>query len=125
MSFDRDDVIQQLSALTIGELVELKRRLEHAWGVRAAAVDVVAPIDPPPPPPPPPDPTEVRVVLTSTGANKIAVIRVVREVTGLGLVAARDLVDGAPTEVRGGVSKTEADEIMRKLVDAGAQVEVK
>src|SRR5687768_14759064 len=124
MSFDRDDVVHQLSMLTVGELVELKRALEQAWGVRAQVIDEPEPVVPPPPPPPP-VPDEHTVVLEAAGANKIAVIRVVRELTALGLVAARDLVDGAPSEIRAGVSRAEAEEIARRLREAGAEVQIK
>src|SRR5262245_41024239 len=93
MTFDPDTLIKQLSTLTVGELVELKKALESTWGVSALPVEPSPTIVKPPPPPPPP--MEYAVVLKHGGANKINVIRLVRELTGLGLVAARDFVDGA------------------------------
>jgi large subunit ribosomal protein L7/L12 len=123
MSFDRDDFVHQLSTLTVGELVQLKSALERAWGVTAAPVAVDETVVPPPPPPPV-VPTEFRVVLKNPGANRIAVVRVVRELTGLGLVDARDLVDAAPKEIRAGVSQAEAQQIAARLQEVGAEAEV-
>ena len=123
MSFTKDALLQQLSTLTVGELVQLKRALERGWGVTAAPVAVDETVVPPPPPPLV-VPTELRVVLKNPGANRIAVVRVVRELTGLGLVAARDLVDGAPKEIRAGVSQAEAQQIASRLQEVGAEVEV-
>jgi large subunit ribosomal protein L7/L12 len=123
MSYDRDHFIRQLSILSVGELVELKRQLEQAWGVSLATPDVPERIEPPVPPPP--EPTEYTVVLKGAGANKIAVIRAVRELMALGLVAARDLVDAAPKEVGNGLSKADAEVMASRLTAAGAEVEVK
>ena len=129
MSISQDEVINYLSNLSVIDLVNLTKALEDKWGVKAAPVAVAAapaaggggaaaaaPVE---------EKTEFTVVLKNGGANKIGVIKVVREVTGLGLKDAKDLVDGAPKEVKAGVNKTEADEIVKKLKEAGAEVEVK
>ena len=128
MSFNQEEFINQLSGLTVVELVQLTKALEDKWGVKAAPVAVAAAA---------PaagggaaaaaaeEKTEFTVVLKSGGANKIGVIKVVREVTGLGLKDAKDLVDGAPKEVKAAVSKTEAQDIEKKLKEAGAEVELK
>lgn len=129
MAFNQEEFINQLSGLTVVELVALTKALEEKWGVKAAPVAVAAAA---------PaaaaggggaaaaeEKTEFTVVLKSGGANKIGVIKVVREVTGLGLKDAKDLVDGAPKDVKAGVNKTEAQDIEKKLKEAGAEVEVK
>src|SRR3954470_18531462 len=127
MSISNDEVIAYLSNLTVIDLVNLTKALEDKWGVKAAPVAVAAapsagggpaaaPVE---------EKTEFTVVLKSGGANKIGVIKVVREVTGLGLKDAKDLVDGAPKEVKAGVNKAEAEDITKKLKDAGAEVELK
>jgi len=129
MSISQDEVINYLSNLTVIDLVNLTKALEDKWGVKAAPVAVAAA------PaaggggaaaaPAAEEKTEFTVVLKSGGANKIGVIKVVREVTGLGLKDAKDMVDGAPKEVKAGVNKTEAQDIEKKLKEAGAEVEVK
>src|SRR6476661_8013951 len=128
MAITNDEVINYLSNLSVIDLVNLTKALEDKWGVKAAPVAVAAA------PaaagaaaagPAAEEKTEFTVVLKSGGANKIGVIKVVREVTGLGLKDAKDLVDGAPKEVKAGVSKTEAADIEKKLKEAGAEVEVK
>jgi large subunit ribosomal protein L7/L12 len=127
MAFNQDEFINQLSGLTVVELVTLTKALEDKWGVKAApvAVAAAAPSAAAAPAAAAEEKTEFTVVLKGGGANKIGVIKVVREVTGLGLKDAKDLVDGAPKEVKAGVNKTEATEIEKKLKDAGAEVEVK
>jgi len=127
MALNQDDVINYLSNLTVIDLVNLTKALEDKWGVKAAPVAVAAA------PaagggaaaPAVEEKTEFTVVLKAGGGNKIGVIKVVREVTGLGLKDAKDLVDGAPKEVKAAVSKTEAEDIAKKLKDAGAEVELK
>ncbi len=127
MSFNQEEFINQLSSLTVIELVGLTKALEDKWGVKAAPVAVAAA------PaagggaaaPAAEAQTEFTVVLKAGGANKIGAIKVVREVTGLGLKDAKDLVDGAPKDVKVGVNKTEAEDIAKKLKDAGAEVEIK
>ncbi len=129
MAFNQEEFINQLSSLTVVELVQLTKALEDKWGVKAAPVAVAAAAAPAAgggaAAAAEPEKTEFTVVLKNGGANKIGVIKVVREVTGLGLKDAKDLVDGAPKEVKAGVSKTEAADIEKKLKEAGAEVEVK
>lgn len=119
-------LIEDVKALTVMELSELVKALEEEFGVSAAAPVAVAAA---------PaaagaaaaaeEKTEFDAVLAEIGANKIAVIKVVREITGLGLKEAKDLVDGAPKTVKEGVSKDEAESIKAKLEEAGAKVELK
>ena len=126
MSISQDEVINYLSNLTVIDLVNLTKSLEDKWGVKAAPVAMAAAPGPAAAAAPAAEEkTEFNVVLKAGGANKIGVIKVVREVTGLGLKDAKDLVDGAPKEVKAGVNKAEADEISKKLKDAGAEVELK
>src|SRR3954471_204425 len=126
MSISQDEVINYLSNLTVIDLVNLTKALEDKWGVKAAPVAAAAaPAAAGPAAAPAEEKTEFTVVLKGGGANKIGVIKVVREVTGLGLKDAKDLVDGAPKDVKVGVNKTEADDISKKLKEAGAEVEVK
>jgi large subunit ribosomal protein L7/L12 len=126
MSISQDEVISYLSNLTVIDLVNLTKALEDKWGVKAAPVAAAAaPAAAGPAAAAVEEKTEFTVVLKGGGANKIGVIKVVREVTGLGLKDAKDLVDGAPKEVKAGVNKAESDEIVKKLKDAGAEVEVK
>jgi len=128
MAFNQEEFINQLSGLTVVELVGLTKALEDKWGVKAAPVAVAAA----PaagggaaPAAAAEEKTEFTVVLKGGGANKIGVIRSSGEVTGLGLKDAKDLVDGAPKDVKVGVNKTEAQDIEKKLKEAGAEVEVK
>ena len=128
MALSQDEVINYLSNLTVIDLVNLTKALEDKWGVKAAPVAVAAPGGGGgggAAPAPVEEKTEFTVILKGGGANKIGVIKVVREVTGLGLKDAKDLVDGAPKEVKAGVNKTEAQDIEKKLKEAGAEVEVK
>jgi large subunit ribosomal protein L7/L12 len=126
MSISHDEVINYLSNLTVIDLVNLTKALEDKWGVKAAPVAVAAAAaGPTTAAAPVEEKTEFTVVLKGGGANKIGVIKVVREVTGLGLKDAKDLVDGAPKDVKVGVNKAESDDIAKKLKDAGAEVEIK
>src|SRR5213075_3159119 len=129
MSLSQDEVINYLSNLTVIDLVNLTKALEDKWGVKAAPVAVAAPSGggggAAAAAAPVEEKTEFTVVLKAGGANKIGVIKVVREVTGLGLKDAKDLVDGAPKDVKVGVNKTEAEDIQKKLKEAGAEVEIK
>jgi large subunit ribosomal protein L7/L12 len=123
---DLNAIVEQLSGLTIIQAAELVKQLEQKWGVSAAAaVAVAAGPAAAGPAAAAEEKTEFSVVLTEAGANKINVIKEVRVVTGLGLKEAKDLVEGAPKEVKGGVPKAEADEIKKKLEAAGAKVEIK
>jgi len=126
MSISNDEVINYLSNLTVIDLVNLTKALEEKWGVKAAPVAAAAaPAAGGAAAAPAEEKTEFTVVLKAGGANKIGAIKVVREVTGLGLKDAKDLVDGAPKDVKVGVNKAEADDIAKKLKDAGAEVEIK
>jgi large subunit ribosomal protein L7/L12 len=121
---DLNTIVDQLSGLTILEAADLVKKLEEKWGVSAAAAPVMmaaagpaaAAVE---------EKTEFSVVLLEAGANKINVIKEVRAITGLGLKEAKDLVEGAPKEVKGGVAKAESEELKKKLEAAGAKVEVK
>jgi len=125
---DVNAILEQIKGLTLLEAAQLVKGIEEAFGVSAAAAAVAAA------PaaggaaaaaPAVEEKTEFTVVLTAAGANKINVIKAVREVTSLGLKEAKDLVDGAPKAVKEGVSKEEAETIKKKFVDVGATVEVK
>ncbi len=131
MSERMEKIVEDIKGLTLLEAAELVKRLEEALGVTAAAAAPVvvagagegvaasagsAPAE---------EQTEFSVVLTAVGANKINVIKAVREVTSLGLKEAKDLVDGAPKTIKEGVSKEEAETMKKKFTDAGATVEVK
>ena len=125
---NKDQVIDYLSNLTILEVSELVKELEDKWGVSAAApaaVAVAGPAGAADGGEAGEEKTEFDVVLTNFGANKIAVIKEVRAITGLGLKEAKDLVEGAPKAVKEGASKDEAEEIAKKLEAAGAKAEVK
>jgi len=128
MSISQEDVVTYLSNLTVTDLVALTKSLEDKWGVKAAPVAMAAgpsSASDAGPAAAKEEQTEFAVVLKAGGANKIQVIKVVREVTGLGLKDAKDMVDGAPKEVKAGVPKTEAEDIAKKLKDVGAEVEIK
>jgi large subunit ribosomal protein L7/L12 len=122
----QDQVVDYLSNLTVMQLVNLTKSLEDKWGVKAAPVAIAgaagpaaaaaAPVE---------EKTEFTVVLKAAGEKKIQVIKVVRELTGLGLKDAKDLVEGAPKEVKAGIPKAEADDIAAKLKEAGGEVEIK
>ena len=123
---DLNAIVEQLSGLTILEAADLVKQLETKWGVSAAAaVAVAAGPAAAGPAAAAEEKTEFSVVLLDAGANKINAIKEVRAVTGLGLKEAKDLVEGAPKEVKGGIPKAEADEIKKKLEAAGAKVEIK
>jgi len=119
-----NEVIEIIKGMTALELKELKEMFEETFGVTAAAPVAVA-AGPAAAAPAVEEKTEFDVVLKAAGANKINVIKVVRELTGLGLKEAKDLVDGAPKTVKEKISKADAEGIAAKLKDAGAEVEVK
>ncbi len=126
MAVSKDDILETIANMSVMDVVELIEAMEEKFGVSAAApvAAVAAPAaggdagaaE---------EKTEFDVVMTSFGAQKVAVIKVVREITGLGLKEAKDLAEGAPTPVKEGVAKDEAEEIQKKLEEAGASVEVK
>ena len=121
---DLNKIIEDLSSLTVVEAAELSKQLEEKWGVTAAAA-VAAPAAGGAGAAPAEEKTEFTIVLASAGDKKINVIKEVRAVTALGLKEAKDLVEGAPKEVKAGVNKKEAEEIKAKLEAAGAKVELK
>ncbi len=122
-----DKIVEQIKGLTLLEAAELVKKLEETLGVSAAMAAPVAVASQPAAAgaPAAEEKTEFSVVLTAVGANKINVIKAVREVTSLGLKEAKDLVDGAPKPIKEGVSKEEAEAIRKKFTEAGATVEVK
>ena len=117
-------ILEEIKALTILELADLVKALEEEFGVSAAPVAAAAPVAGAAAPAAE-EKTEFDVVLKDAGASKLNVIKVVREITGLGLKDAKDLVEGAPKTLKEGVSKEEADKIAEQLKAAGAEVEVK
>jgi large subunit ribosomal protein L7/L12 len=125
MSANLNQIVDQLSALSVLEAAELSKLLEEKWGVSAAAA-VAAPAAAAGAAAPAAEAqTEFNVILKDAGANKINVIKAVRELTSLGLKEAKDLVDGAPQTVKEGVAKADAESMKKKLEEAGAKVELK
>ena len=121
----QDQVVEFLSGLTVMQLVDLTKTLEDKWGVEAAPAPVAVAAGPAAGGEAAAEKTEFDVVLKSFGDKKIQVIKAVREITGLGLKDAKELVEGAPKALKEGIEKGEADEIAAKLKEAGAEVEVK
>ncbi len=123
----REELIQAISEMSVLELSELVKDLEEKFGVSAAApaMMMAAPAAGAAAAPVEEEKTEFDVVLADHGANKISVIKVVRELTGLGLKEAKDMVDGAPKTIKEAVAKDEAEEMKKKLEEAGAKVELK
>ena len=121
---DLNKIIDELSSLTVVEAAELSKQLEEKWGVTAAAAVSAAPAGGASAAPTE-EKDEFTIVLAAAGDKKINVIKEVRAVTSLGLKEAKDLVEGAPKEVKSGVKKQEAEEIKKKLEAAGAKVELK
>jgi large subunit ribosomal protein L7/L12 len=122
---DLAKLVEELSALTVMEAADLSKMLEEKWGVSAAAAVAVAAGGAAGGAAAAEEKDEFDVVLADAGANKINVIKEVRAITGLGLKEAKDLVDGAPKTVKEGVAKAEAEEMKKKLEEAGAKVELK
>ncbi len=123
MAFDKDAFLTALDSMTVMELNDLVKAIEEKFGVSAAAMSApaaggaaAAVVE---------EKTEFNVVLLEAGAQKVSVIKAVREITGLGLKEAKDLVDGAPKNVKEAVSKADADAALKKLVEAGAKAELK
>ena len=126
MAFDKDAFLTALDGMTVMELNDLVKAIEEKFGVSAAAMAApaaggaagggAAAAE---------EKTEFNVMLLEAGANKVSVIKAVREITGLGLKEAKDLVDGAPKAVKEGIAKADADALKKQLEDAGAKVEVK
>ncbi|VVT20182.1 50S ribosomal protein L7/L12 [Rhizobium sp. EC-SD404] len=122
---DLSKIVDDLSNLTVLEAAELSKMLEEKWGVSAAAPVAVAAAGGGAPAEAAEEKTEFDVILAEAGANKINVIKEVRAITGLGLKEAKDLVEAAPKAVKEAISKGEAEDIKKKLEDAGAKVELK
>ena len=122
---DLNKIIDELSTLAVVEAAELSKQLEEKWGVTAAAPAAAAPAAGGAAAPAGEEKSEFSIFLASAGDKKINVIKEVRAITGLGLKEAKDLVEAAPKEIKGGVPKKEADEFKKKLEAAGAKVELK
>ena len=122
-----DQIIDSLSNLTVMQIADLTKKLEDKWGVKAAPVAVAGPAAAAggAAAAPAAEQTEFTVILSNAGGNKIQVIKAIREITNLGLKEAKDLVDGAPKEIKAGVSKDDAEGIKKKVVEAGGTVEIK
>ena len=118
-------LVDELSSLTVLEAAELSKALEEKWGVSAAAPVAVAAVAGSAAAPAEEEKTEFTVVLAEAGANKINVIKEVRAITGLGLVEAKNLVEGAPKPVKEGINKEDAEKFKKQLEAAGAKVELK
>ena len=118
-------MIEEIKGMTVLELNDLVKAIEAEFGVSAAAMAVAAPAAGGAAAPAAEEKTEFDVILKSAGGNKMAVIKLVKDLTGAGLKDAKDLVDGAPKTIKEGISKEAADEIANKLKEAGAEVEIK
>ena len=128
MAISKADILDAIASLSVLELSELIKDMEEKFGVTAAAAAVAvaaAPAAGGAAPAAAEGKTEFDVILTSAGDNKVNVIKAVREITALGLKEAKDLVDAAPKAIKEGVSKADADEFLKKLIEAGATAEVK
>ena len=125
MAFDKDAFLTALDSMSVMELNELVKAIEEKFGVSAAAMAAPAAGGAAAGAAAAEEKTEFNVVLTDAGANKVGVIKAVREITGLGLKEAKDLVDGAPKNVKEGVAKADAEDAVKKLVEAGAKAELK
>jgi len=123
MAISKDDILEAVGAMSVMDLNDLVKAFEEKFGVSAAAMAVAGPagaaaavVE---------EQTEFTVILSDFGANKVGVIKAVREITGLGLKEAKDLVDGAPKPVKEGITKADAEAAKKKLEDAGAKAEIK
>ena len=125
MAVSKDDILETISNMSVMDIVDLISAMEEKFGVSAAAAVAVAAPAGGGDAAAAEEQTEFDVVLTGMGANKVAVIKAVRTITGLGLKEAKDAVEGAPTTVKEGASKAEAEEIKKQLEEAGASVELK
>lgn len=123
MAVSKEDILDAIANMSVMDVVDLVKLMEDKFGVSAAAVAVAA--APAAAAAAAEEKTEFNVVLTAAGDNKINVIKVVREITGLGLKEAKDLVEGAPKPVKEGIAKADADALKKKLEEAGAKVEIK
>ena len=121
MSITKDQIIEAVSAMSVMDVVELISAMEEKFGVSAAAAVAVAagPVEAAE------EKTEFDVILKSAGASKLAIVKLVKDLTGAGLKEAKDIVDGAPAPIKQGVSKDEAEALKKQLEEAGAEVELK
>ncbi len=124
MAITKDDILEAVGAMSVMDLNDLVKAFEEKFGVSAAAVAVAGGAAAGPAAAAE-EQTEFNVILTEAGSNKVGVIKAVREITGLGLKEAKDLVDGAPKAVKEGIAKADAEAAKKKLEDAGAKVELK
>src|SRR3989449_10236159 len=124
-AMERTQILEEIGKMTVLELSQLIKDMEEKFGVSAAAAVAVAGPAAAAAAAPAEEKTEFTVMLTAIGDNKVNVIKAVREVTSLGLKEAKDLVDGAPKAVKEGVSKADAEAVLKKLIDAGAKAEIK
>ncbi|RZI44863.1 50S ribosomal protein L7/L12 [Herbaspirillum sp. HC18] len=124
MAISKDDILEAVGAMSVMELNDLVKAFEEKFGVSAAAMAVAGPAGGAAAPAAE-EKTEFTVVLAEVGANKVGVIKAVREITGLGLKEAKDLVDGAPKPVKEGIAKADAEAAKKKLEEAGAKAELK
>lgn len=125
MAVSKDDILETISNMSVMDIVDLISAMEEKFGVSAAAAVAVAAPAAGGDAAAAEEKTEFDVVLTAAGANKVAAIKAVRTITGLGLKEAKDAVEGAPTVVKEGASKAEAEEVKKQLEEAGASVELK
>lgn len=124
MALSKEDILNAIAEMSVMDVVELIKLMEDKFGVTAAAAVAVA-AGPAAAAAPVEEQTEFDVIMTSFGENKVNVIKVIREITGLGLKEAKDLVEGVPSHVKDAVSKADAAAIKKKLEDAGAKVDIK
>ena len=125
MALSREDVLNAIAEMSVMDIVELISEMEEKFGVTAAAAVAAAPAAAAGGAAAAEEKTEFNVVLTEAGANKVSVIKAVREITGLGLKEAKDMVDGAPKTVKEAAPKADAEAAVKKLVEAGAKAELK
>jgi large subunit ribosomal protein L7/L12 len=125
MALSKEDILEAISNMSVMEVVDLISAMEEKFGVSAAAAVAVAPAAAAGAAAPAEEKTEFDVVMTGFGENKVNVIKVIRAVTGLGLKEAKDMVEGVPATVKEGVSKAEAEDVKKQLVEAGATVDIK
>ena len=124
MAVSKEDILESISNMSVMDVVELVEAMEEKFGVSAASVAAAAPAVAAAPAEAAEEQSEFTIKMSSFGSNKVAVIKVVRTVTGLGLKDAKDMVEGAPVTVKEGVSKQEAEEAKKQLEEAGATVEL-
>lgn len=121
----QDQILEAVANMSVMDVVELVKKMEEKFGVSAAAAVAVAPAAGAAPAAAAEEQTEFNVIMKSFGANKIEVIKAIRAITGLGLKEAKDMVEGVPSTVKESIPKAEAEEIKKKLSEAGAEVEIK